>query len=336
VASRVFVTGGSGVIGAALVTRLVGEGEEVAGLARSDAAAAALRSRGARAVRADLFDEAGLARAMEGARLVYNVAGVNELCTADASAMYRVNVDGPVAVLRAAARAGVRRMVHTSSAAALGEATGTVGTEDSPHRGWFLSHYERSKHDGELAVLGAARELGLEAVSVNPSSVQGPGRASGTGRILLALIEGRLKLFLDTNLSLVDIDDCVQGHLLAAGRGKPGARYLLNGIRLSAAEALALLGRVLGVERHPRMLRPWVARTAGAAVEVPFRVAHRRPPLCREMVRTLLHGHRYDGTRATRELGLEYTPAEDTLRRLVLWAASEGLIKSVPAPVAPG
>jgi dihydroflavonol-4-reductase len=332
VADPVFVTGGSGVLGRALVERLCADGEDVVGLARSDQGAAALEALGARAVAGDLLDEAGLARAMTGARLVYNVAGVNELCAADAAAMYRTNVDGAATVVRAAARAGVARVVHTSSAASLGEVTGTVGSEDSPHRGWFLSDYERSKHDGEVAVFGAARELSLDAVCVNPSSVQGPGRASGTGRILLALIDGRLNVFLDTTLSLVDIADCVQGHLLAAERGQPGERYLLNGIRLSAREALALISRVVGVQRHPRMLRPWAAKAAGVAVEGPFRLAGRRPPLCRQMVRTLLHGHRYDGSRAARDLGLEYTPPEDTLRRLVRWAVDEGLVTNVPYP----
>jgi dihydroflavonol-4-reductase len=332
VADPVFVTGGSGVLGRALVERLCADGEDVVGLARSDQGAAALEALGARAVAGDLLDEAGLARAMTGARLVSNVAGVNELCTADAAAMYRTNVDGAVTVVRAAARAGVAHVVHTSSAASLGEVTGTVGSEDSPHRGWFLSDYERSKHDGEVAVFGAARELSLDAVCVNPSSVQGPGRASGTGRILLALIDGRLNVFLDTTLSLVDIADCVQGHLLAAERGQPGERYLLNGIRLSAREALALISRVVGVQRHPRMLRPWAAKAAGVVVEGPFRLAGKRPPLCRQMVRTLLHGHRYDGSRATRDLGLEYTPPEDTLRRLVRWAVDEGLVTNVPYP----
>jgi dihydroflavonol-4-reductase len=331
----VFVTGGSGLLGRALVAGLLEHGDEVHALARSDASAATLRSLGARPVSGDLRDEDGLARAMSGARLVYNVAGVNELCTADAPAMYRANVDGAVAVVRAAARAGVPRLVHTSSAASLGEVTGTVGSESSPHRGWFLSDYERSKHDGEVAVFATAREVGIEAVCVNPSSVQGPGRAGGTGRILLALIDGRLNVFLKTNLSLVDIDDCVQGHLLAAERGRPGERYLLNGMALTLGQALALISRVAGVERHPRILRPWAARTAGVVVEGPFLLAHRRPPLCRQMVRTLLHGHRYDGSRATRELGLQYTPPEDTLRRTVRWAVGEGLMKNVSAPATP-
>jgi dihydroflavonol-4-reductase len=80
------------------------------------------------------------------------------------------------------------------------------------------------------------------------------------------------------------------------------------------------------------MLRPWAAKTAGVVVEGPFRLARRRPPLCRQMVRTLLHGHRYDGTRATRDLGLEYTAPEETLRRLVRWAVDEGLVTNVPYP----
>jgi dihydroflavonol-4-reductase len=327
VTGPVFVTGGSGVIGSALVERLCKEGEEVVALARSDAAATTVAAIGAHPVRGDILDERGLASAMAGARLVYNVAGVNSLCPADRATLYRTNVAGAEAVVRAAARAGVDRLVHTSSAAALGEAAGAVGREDSPHRGWFLSDYERSKHEGERAVLAAARDVGLDAVCVNPSSVQGPGRASGTGRILLGLLDGRLNVFLDTHVSLVDIADCVSGHVLAAERGRAGERYVLNGVTLTSDEALALVGRVAGVERNPRMLPPWLARAAGTLVEGAFRLVRRHPPVCRQMVRTLLHGHRYDGTRATRELGLGYTPPEDTLRETLRWAVSKGLVK---------
>jgi dihydroflavonol-4-reductase len=332
-ADRVFLTGGTGLIGGAMLTRLRERGDEVVALARSDEAAATLVARGAQVVRGDLLDEDALAAGMAGCRLAFNVAGVNSLCPTDPAAMLRVNVDGAETVARAASRAGIARLVHTSSAAALGEAEGTVGREDSPHRGAFLSVYERSKHAGERALLAAARELGLDAVCVNPSSVQGPGRASGTGRILLALLDGRLKVFLDTHVSLVDVDDCVQGHLLAAEHGLPGERYVLNGATLTSDEALALLSAVAGVERRPRMLPGWLARGGGAAVERAFRLVGRRPPVCREMIDTLLHGHRYDGSRATRELGLVYTPPDETLRRTVRWAMETGLISRVPRPL---
>ena len=135
----------------------------------------------------------------------------------------------------------------TSSAAALGEAHGTIGREDSPHRGTFLSVYERSKHDGERAALAAAPTAGVEVVAVNPSSVQGPGRSGGTGRILIAYLNGRLKAFVDTTISLVDIDDAVDGHLLAAERGAPGERYVLCGSTMTSHEALAAVSELSGI-----------------------------------------------------------------------------------------
>jgi dihydroflavonol-4-reductase len=130
-----------------------------------------------------------------------------------------------------------------------------------------------------------------------------------------------------THVSLVDIDDCITGHLLAAEHGIAGERYLVNGITLEITEALAMAAEVAGVQRMPRLLPRRVATVATAAVEWGFKRAGRRPPVCREMVRTLLHGHRYDGSRAERELGLHYTDPRETLRKTVAWARAEGLIR---------
>jgi dihydroflavonol-4-reductase len=323
----VFVTGGTGVIGSALLGRLLERGDSVVGLARSDTAAAALSDRGVEVVRGEGYDLDALASGMAGCAYAYNVAGVNALCVEDARPMELMNVDGAAAAVRAAARAGVRRIVHTSSAATIGEPPGTIGTESTPHRGWYLSTYERTKTEGERAALAAAREVGQDLVLVNPSSVQGPGRASGTGRFFLAFLDGRLKVFVPTVVSLVDIDDCVAGHLLACDRGVAGERYLLNGMTLPIDRALALAADVAGVQRRPRMLPRGVATVAAAVVERGFRLAGRRPPVCREMVRTLLHGHRYDGSRAERELGLRYTDPRETIRKTVEWARAEGLIR---------
>jgi len=324
---RVFVTGGTGVIGSALVTRLLERGDEVVGLARSDASAASLSARGIEVVRGEGYDEDDLTRGMEGCATAYNVAGINALCVDDPRPMERMNVFGAVAAVRAAARAGVARLVHTSSAATIGEPPGVVGTERTPHRGWYLSTYERTKTEGERAALAASREVGQNLVLVNPSSVQGPGRASGTGRILLAFLDGRLRFFVPTCVSLVDIDDCVAGHLLAAERGVAGERYLLNGMTLEIGDALALAAEVAGVERKPRLLPRRVATVAASVVERGFKLAGRRPPVCREMVRTLLHGHRYNGSRAERDLGVRYTDPRETIRKTVDWARAEGLIR---------
>jgi len=325
--ARVFVTGGSGVVGGALLAGLAERGDEIVALARSDEAAAALAARSARVVRGDTLDEDALAAGMAGCDVLYHVAGINTLCPADPPALIHVNVRGAEAAVRAAARAGVRRVVLTSSASALGEAEGTVGSESSPHRGWFMSTYERSKHEGEEAAFAAARRAGIELVSVNPSSVQGPGRASGTGRILIAYLNGRLKGFVDTRISLVDIRDCVEGHLLAAERGTPGERYVLNGATLTSREALEIVSGMTGIRDSVRFLPAPLASGAATLIEAVFRLRGRTPPVCREMVRTMLHGHHYDGSRATRELGLSYTPVRETFRRTIDWALGQGLVK---------
>ena len=325
--TRVFLTGGSGLIGGALARRLVERGHELVALARSDAGERALVARGARVVRGDTLDEDAMAAGMAGCGLVYHVAGVNTMCPTDPATLFHVNVRGAEAAVRAAARAAVPRVVLTSSAAALGESAGTVGSEESPHRGSYLSIYERSKHEGEIAALAAARRAGVELVSVNPSSVQGPGRTGGTGRIMVAYLNGRLRAFVDTSVSLVDIADCVEGHLLAAERGVAGERYVLNGATLRSREALEVVAELSGIRHKVRFLPPPVAAVAGGLVEAAFRLRGRQPPVCREMVRTLLHGHRYDGSRAARELGLRYTPVAETFRRTIEWAVAAGLVQ---------
>jgi dihydroflavonol-4-reductase len=328
VAGRVLVAGGTGVVGRPLVERLVGEGAELRGLARSEDSAAALRDLGAEPVNGDIRDLEALVTAMRGCELVYHAAGYNAFCLRDPTPMFDVNVRGSENVVRAAAQAGVERVVYTSSAASLGERKGTVGSEDSPHRGSFLSAYERSKFEAERAVLGAAQDTGADVVCVNPASVQGPGRATGSTRLLLDYLNGRLKAVVDSTLSLVDVDDCTTGHLLAAANGRPGERYVLSGATLTVREGLALLGRISGIEQPVRTVPPWLAMAVATAAETVAWVKRDTPRICRELALTLTHGHAYDGTKASRELGLGYTPIEETLRRTIAWWEEQGLLSS--------
>jgi dihydroflavonol-4-reductase len=322
----VLVTGGTGFLGRALVERLLRHGDQVKALARSDASASALAAMGAEPVRGDVLDRDSLVAAMRGCELVYHAAGANAFCLRNPSPMFEVNVRGSENVVHAAARAGTRRLVYTSSAATLGEGSGTIGSEESPHRGWFLSDYERSKFEGEQTVLAAARETGLDVVSVNPASVQGPGRATGSAKLLLDYVNGRIKAVVDSRLSLVDIADCTEGHLLAGARGAPGERYVLSGATLSVREGLALVASVVGVDRPVRTLPPFITMAVATAAEAQGRIRRSRPSICRELARTLIHGHAYDGSKATRELGLQYTPVEETLRRTVDWWREQQLV----------
>jgi dihydroflavonol-4-reductase len=334
--SRVFVTGGSGLVGGAVIERLVADDRPVVALCRSEESARLLAARGVEPVRGDILDGGSLRRAMAGCEVVYHIAGLNTFCLADPTPLYRVNVDGSRAVIQAAREAGVRRVVYTSSAATIGESHGAVGREDSPHRGWFLSNYERAKHEAERAVLGEASEAGIDVVCVNPSSVQGPGRSGGTARLLVDYVNGRLKAIVETRMSLVDIDDCARGHVLAELKGRPGARYLLSGATLTVREGVEMLARLTGLSERPRTLPARAALAVGAAAEGLGRLRRRQPRLCREMVRTLCHGHAYDGSLATRELGLAYTPVEDTIARTLRWLVEEGFVTRPLPRLPPG
>lgn len=325
----VFLTGGSGFIGGALLQRLIDDGREVRALSRSAAAATTVETAGARPILGDVFDERVLLEGMHGADTVFHVAGVNAMCRRDVAPMLRTNVEGSAAVIRAAAAANIARVVYTSSAATIGEPRGVVGREDTSHRGSFLSEYERSKFLAEERVLTLGSELGVRVVSVNPSSVQGPGRTGGSARLLLTLMNARLPIVVETFLSVVDVDDCVVGHLLAEERGEPGERYLLNGSSLTTRQAITLIRSVAGRPRRVLRIPSTGASLAGTLAGWTSRVSRRELPFCSELARTLLHGHRYDGSRATRELGLTYRPVEETVARTLTWYAERGSIPPI-------
>jgi len=318
------VTGGSGVVGRGVLRQLVLQDREVRALVRSDNAAATVAKLGAKPVPGDILDYGAMAAAMEGCDVVYHVAGYNEMCLAEPSMLFRVNVDGSRNTLRAAAATGVRRMVFTSSATTLGEEHGSTGDEWTRHRGWFLSNYERSKYEAEQLLL--SDRTTVEVVVVNPSSVQGPGRSSGTAKLFLGLINSKTPALVDSRFSIVDVDDCARGHLLAESTGVAGERYVLNGFTLSTLEGVELLEELTGLDfRHLRVPRSLVMGAA-TMIELGSRVTRRHPRLCREMIRVLSFGHSYDGTRANRDLGLEYTSARQTIRRTVEWFVQQGLV----------
>jgi dihydroflavonol-4-reductase len=328
----VLVTGGTGVVGRPLVERLVSDGRDVRALARTQAASEALEALGARPVRGDVLDPASLQAAVRGCGTVFHVAGMNAMCLRDPQPMYRTNVEGSENVVRAAVLEDVDRVVYTSSASAIGEERGTIGSEDSPHRGRYLSHYERSKHQAERRVLALAGDIGVDLVCVNPSSVQGPGRSTGSTRLLVDLVKGRLPFLVETTISLVDIRDCAEGHVLAESRGTALERYLLSGATLTTRQAVELLRRIWGRPKRVWWIPPSAAITGATAVELAGTILRRDVPVCREAVRTLLHGHRYDGSKAERDLGLRYTPLEDTLERTLSWLAERGLVPPRAAP----
>lgn len=306
------------------MAELVGSGRPVTALVRSDASAQLVSGLGAEPVRGDLRDRHTLESALAGSEVVYHAAGINAFCLPDPREMYEVNIAGSRTMVLAAASAGVRKVVYTSSAATFDNELGS--TQRRGGRQTFLSNYARSKYLAERAVMTAAEKTGIAVTCVNPASVQGPGRTSGTARLLLAFLNGRLPAAVNGPLNVVDIADCTRGHLLAEERGVPGERYLLCGASMNLRQGLDLLSRLTGIADAPRFLPPRLAIAAAACIEAVARLRRKPTRFCREMVRTLIEGSPYDGSKAARDLGLVYTPIDTTLRRTIDWYIEQGLI----------
>ena len=205
---------------------------------------------------------------------------------------------------------------------ALGEKPGTVGSEATTHRGYYLSHYGRSKHQGEMTAFAEAGDM--EVVVVNPSSVQGPGRQTGTGGLLLAAINGQFKVMVDTPISIVDTDDCARGHLAAERHGIPGERYVLSGFTITTREAFSLMGDLTGREYHTRFI-PRALLTPAVPIADLIGRSIKPMPVCKETIRLMRYGASYDGSRAKWELGLDYRSPRRTFIRALEYFRAEGL-----------
>lgn len=298
----------------------------VRALARSDAAAASVAERGANVVRGDLFDDHALRTGMSGADIVFHIAGINEMCASNSAAMDRVNVAGTVSVIQSASSGGIRRVVYTSSAAAVGEPAGVVGTEETVHSGEYVSAYARSKHVAEVSAFEVADQLGVDLVAVNPSSVQGPGRSTGSAGLLVRALNSKRPPLFDTTLSIVDVEDCTTGHINAAEYGVAGRRYLLSGATLTVADAIALLSDASGRAITPRWISKAAVQTVGMAAARIAACARPSLGICPELITTLLHGHEFDGSKAAEDLEFSYTPVADTFARTVTWLGEQGVV----------
>src|SRR2546423_127381 len=219
------VTGSTGYLGSALVALLTDDGLPVRAAIRSEARASVLPD-GVERVFADLGDEQSLTEAMRGCEGVFHLAASLGPSPEDTR---RSNVEGTARVLAAAARAGVRRVVYTSSSAAIIAPSGLV-SEQAPNETALVDPYSTTKAEAEGLVFAAVAE-GLDACIVNAVNIYGPspyGPGSYNG-LFLAAARGEVTEIVDAPVGWVLAEDVARAHLLAFEKGEAGRRYVLCG-----------------------------------------------------------------------------------------------------------
>ena len=206
----------------------------------------------------DLTDRASLAAALKGVRFLFHAAADYRLWAKDPDEIRRNNVEGTRLIMEEALRAGVERVVYTSSVATLKLKDGAAATEDAPlAESEAIGAYKRSKVAAERLVEAMVLRDRLPAVIVNPSTPIGPRdvKPTPTGRIIVEAASGRMPAFVDTGLNLAHVDDIAAGHLAALERGRIGERYILGGENVLLADMLADIARLVG-RRPPTIKLP--------------------------------------------------------------------------------
>ncbi len=321
---KALVTGGSGFIGAALVRALCARGHDVRAFFRPGDDPRLLDGLPAERIEGDIGNREALAAAARGCEGVFHTAGNLSFLKRDRALQSRVNVDGASAVVDACLRAGVRRLVHTSSVNACGIPfpQGTIGDEETPFNWESVGfHYALTKRAGEQVAL-AADGPRLEVVVVNPGTVFGPGDIHrNAGSYILAIQKGPVFFYPGGGANVVHVAAVLAGHLAAFDRGRAGQRYILGGENLTYREIFATIAEVLGRPK-PRLAVPYPAAwTAAGLVEAAAEISGRPARLSVEAVRAGYLKLFYSSAKAERELGLPRIPFRRAVEEAADWYA---------------
>jgi dihydroflavonol-4-reductase len=323
-----FLTGATGFVGSHVARALAEQGADLRLLVRANS-----NTKNIDDVKADLFtgdlrDPASLEKGIAGCEVVFHVAADYRLWVRDPEEMYRANVEGTRAILEAARKNRVRRVVYTSSVATMGfTSNGQPADENSPvSLDKMIGPYKRSKFMAEQVAIESAR-TGQDVVIVNPSTPVGERdiKPTPTGRIVVDFLKKKFPAYVDTGLNLVDVKECAWGHIAALEKGRSGECYILGGENLTLKQILDKLAAITGLP-SPKIRVPYVLALATGIVDevVTGRIRGREPRATIDAVRMGRKKMFVSSGKAERELGWKRVPVDDALRRAADWFRENG------------
>lgn len=324
----VFVTGGTGFVGANLVRLLLQEGYRVRALVRPESRLDNLQGLDVELISSHLTDPQ-LADQMQGCQFLFHVAAHYSLWQRDRDLLYRDNVLGTRNVLAAARAAGIERTVYTSSVAAIGVGKRGEAVNETHQSSVenLVGYYKKSKYWAEQAALEAA--LGQNIVIVNPTTPIGAWDIKPTptgGEIILRFLRRQMPTYIETGLNFIDVRDVAWGHLLALQRGQSGDRYILGHQNLTLKDLLDELAHLTNLPAPQRSIPPWIPLTAAWIDERILAPLGKSPSVSIEGVRMARQIMYYDAAKAIRELGLPQTPIREALQEAIAWFISRGYV----------
>jgi len=333
---KCFVSGASGFIGANLVHELVARGHQIRALVRAGADVRGLAGAQFERVQGDVSERERLPELMHGHDWCFHVAASYHLWLKDYAPMYAANVEGTRNVLEAAASAGCKRIVYTSTVGCIGlpqMANGPVTPTDETcvtSETQMTNHYKRSKWQAEQLALDLVKQ-GVPIVIVNPSAPVGPRdvKPTPTGKVIVDFLNRAMPAYLDTGLNWVHVRDVAIGHILAAEKGRIGQRYILGHAEgnWTMREAFVVLEEITGVPA-PKIRIPYIVALAAAHLDERLSRFTGKPPKAPLAgVRMAKYKMFFNPAKAIGELGLPQTPPRKALADAVQWFRQNGYVK---------
>lgn len=329
----VVVTGACGHIGANLVRALIDSGRPVRSLVH-------VRERGVdgldtESAKCDICEPESLYRVFRDADVVYHLAGCISLSMKDWPKLESINVIGTRNVVEACLETGVKRLVHFSSIHALQQEPFSTPVDESRplSESPGFPPYDRSKALGEKEVRRGIEE-GLDAVILNPTAVIGPYdyEPSYLGRALLDMAQHKLPALVKGGYDWVDVRDVVQGAIAAETKGVSGSRYLLSGHWLSLGDIALMVSEITAMP-PPRLTFPlWLARMGVPVVAIMGKIQGKSPLYTNFSLKVLESNHNMSHEKATRELGYQPRPFQETLTDTLQWFKDTGQLSGSVKP----
>jgi len=324
------VTGASGFVGSAVARAALARGFHVKVLMRPAANDANIAGLDVEKVVGDMREEDSMTAALSGVRYLFHVAADYRLWARDPSEIGRNNLQGARATMNAALKAGVERVVYTSSVAALKPGRGEAVDETSRHTPQSaIGAYKRSKLTAEREVERLIAERGLPAVIVAPSTPIGPRdiKPTPTGRVIVEAARGKMPAFVDTGLNLVHVDDVAEGHMLALEKGRIGENYILGGADMSLKAMLAVIAGLSG-RRAPRLKMPRAPLFPLAyGAEALARLTGKEPFLTADALRMSRYHMFFSSAKAQSQLGYSARPPIEGLKDALSWFGANGYLR---------
>jgi nucleoside-diphosphate-sugar epimerase len=305
---KIFITGATGFIGSQISLKLAENGNQVHALFRSEDKTSIIHHPNIKLFKGNILDYESLRSPLIGCSQIYHTAALTNVWAKDPSLIYRNNIEGALNVIRAGIKAGVKRIVCTSTVGVLGHSEiGGIVDENSLRPDKYYVDYEYSKAILE-EIIKVLALTGPEIVIVNPSRVYGPRLLSESNwvtRMIFLYIQGKWRIIPGNGNIIgnyVYVDDVVSGHILAMEKGKTGERYVLGGSNITYNEFFKELSKLTGKKSLMIHIPKNLLILISGIIKLFAIISGRKPVITPSLVRKYLHHWNISSQKAEKEL----------------------------------